>query len=102
VLLTTVYYRTNLTFRQIALLFGISRSAANRVVEHIAPPLVTGQPFQRRVILFVLRLLGPTTRDQGLESEQGGPAGSFVASGFQPQRQDSADRASSHGDHDVA
>jgi hypothetical protein len=26
VLLTTVYYRTNLTFRQIALLFGISKS----------------------------------------------------------------------------
>jgi hypothetical protein len=30
VLLTTVYYRANLTFRQIALLFGISKSAANR------------------------------------------------------------------------
>jgi len=40
VLLTTVYYRTNLTFRQIALLFGISKSAANRVVEHLAPLLV--------------------------------------------------------------
>jgi hypothetical protein len=33
VLLTVVYYRTNLTLRQIALLFGISKSAANRVVE---------------------------------------------------------------------
>ena len=31
VLLTVVYYRTNLTFRQIALLFGISKSAANSV-----------------------------------------------------------------------
>lgn len=40
VLLTTVYYRTNLTFRQIALLFGISKSATNRVVEYIAPQLV--------------------------------------------------------------
>lgn len=40
VLLTTVYYRTNLTFRQIALLFGISKSAANRVVEQVAPLLV--------------------------------------------------------------
>ena len=40
VLLTTVYYRTNLTFRQVALLFGISKSAANRVVEHVAPLLV--------------------------------------------------------------
>jgi hypothetical protein len=40
VLLTTVYYRTNLTFRQIALLFGISKSAANRVVAQVAPLLV--------------------------------------------------------------
>lgn len=40
VLLTVVYYRTNLTFRQIALLFGISKSAANRVVEQVAPLLV--------------------------------------------------------------
>jgi hypothetical protein len=40
VLLTVVYYRTNLTFRQIALLFGISKSAAHRIVEHIAPLLV--------------------------------------------------------------
>jgi hypothetical protein len=40
VLLTVVYYRTNLTFRQIALLFGISKSAANRIVEHVAPLLV--------------------------------------------------------------
>ncbi len=39
VLLTTVYYRTNLTFRQIALLFGISKSAAHRIVEHVAPLL---------------------------------------------------------------
>lgn len=39
VLLTTVYYRTNLTFRQIALLFGISKSAANRVVQQVAPLL---------------------------------------------------------------
>jgi hypothetical protein len=40
VLLTTVYYRTNLTFRQLALLFGISKSAANRVVQQVAPLLV--------------------------------------------------------------
>jgi hypothetical protein len=40
VLLTAVYYRTNLTFRQVALLFGISKSTAHRVVEHLAPLLV--------------------------------------------------------------
>jgi hypothetical protein len=39
VLLVAVYYRTNLTYRQVALLFGISKSAAGRVVEHLAPLL---------------------------------------------------------------
>lgn len=36
VLLTVVYYRTDLTFRQIALLFGMSKSAVHRVVDRIA------------------------------------------------------------------
>ena len=39
VLLVAVYYRTNLTYRQVALLFGISKSAAGRVVDHLAPYL---------------------------------------------------------------
>ena len=67
VLLTTVYYRTNLTFRQIALLFGISKSAANRVVEHIAPllvlPPVNGPPTGPRspdTVLIVDGTLIPT------------------------------------------
>lgn len=34
VLLVAVYYRTNVTYRQVALLLGISKSAAGRVVEH--------------------------------------------------------------------
>ncbi|GAB3402655.1 hypothetical protein GCM10027569_08910 [Flindersiella endophytica] len=38
-LLTAVYYRTNLTLRQAALLFGISKSAAGRVVDHLGPYL---------------------------------------------------------------
>jgi hypothetical protein len=40
VLLTVVYYRTNLTFRQVALLFGMSKSAVHRVVDRVAPLLV--------------------------------------------------------------
>jgi Helix-turn-helix of DDE superfamily endonuclease len=40
VLLVAMYYRTNLTYRQIALLFGISKSAAGRVADHLAPLLV--------------------------------------------------------------
>src|SRR5690606_22574984 len=39
VLLVAVYYRTNLTLRQVALLFDISKSAAGRVVEHLGPYL---------------------------------------------------------------
>jgi hypothetical protein len=40
VLLVAVYCRTNLTLRQVAPLFGISKSAACRVVDHLAPLLV--------------------------------------------------------------
>jgi hypothetical protein len=40
VLLIAVYYRTNLTLRQVAALFGVSKSAAHRVVDHLAPLLV--------------------------------------------------------------
>jgi hypothetical protein len=32
--------QTNLTYRQIALLFGISKSAVDRVIDHLAPLLV--------------------------------------------------------------
>ncbi|WP_030450054.1 helix-turn-helix domain-containing protein, partial [Actinocatenispora sera] len=40
VLLVATYYRTNLTLRQIAPLFGVSKSAAGRIVDHLAPHLV--------------------------------------------------------------
>jgi hypothetical protein len=40
VLLVAVYYRTNLAYRQVALLFGISKSAAGRIVEYLARLLV--------------------------------------------------------------
>jgi hypothetical protein len=39
VLLVAVSYRTNVTYRSVALLFGISKSAASRVVDHLAPLL---------------------------------------------------------------
>ncbi|QXJ25886.1 transposase family protein [Actinomadura graeca] len=39
VLLIAVYYRTNLTLRQVALLCGVSKSAAHRMVDHLAPLL---------------------------------------------------------------
>lgn len=45
--LVTVYYRTNLASRQVALLFKISNSAAGRVVDHLAPLLALA-PVARR------------------------------------------------------
>lgn len=35
VLLVTTYWRTYLTLRQLAPLFGVSKSAANRIIEHL-------------------------------------------------------------------
>ncbi|SPT50222.1 Uncharacterised protein [Actinomadura madurae] len=66
VLLIAVYYRTNLTLRQVALLLGVSKSAAHRVVDHLAPPLApapvarprTWRPArQRRVVSLASDLL---------------------------------------------
>lgn len=39
VLLVATYWRTNLTLRQVAPLFGISKSAADRILDHLAPLL---------------------------------------------------------------
>jgi hypothetical protein len=63
VLLVAVYYRTNLTLRQIAPLFGVSKSAAGRVVDHLGPYLalspVTRQ-HRRDTVLIVDGTLVPT------------------------------------------
>jgi hypothetical protein len=47
VLLIAVYYRTNLTLRQVAPLFGVSKSAAGRIVDHLAPLLVLAPQTRR-------------------------------------------------------
>ncbi|GAA5005731.1 hypothetical protein GCM10023317_40320 [Actinopolymorpha pittospori] len=63
VLLVAVYYRTNLTLRQVALLFGISKSATGRVVDHLAPYLVLCPVRRRRgpeQVLIVDGTLVPT------------------------------------------
>jgi hypothetical protein len=41
VLVVTAYWRTNLTLRQLALLFGVSKSAADRVIDHLGPKLLS-------------------------------------------------------------
>ncbi|UUU27843.1 transposase [Streptomyces sp. DSM 40750] len=62
VLLVAAYWRTNLTLRQLAPLFGISKSAADRVVDHLGP-LLALQPrkrFRRDTVLIVDGTLVPT------------------------------------------
>jgi hypothetical protein len=39
VLLVATYWRTNLTLRQVAPLVGVSKSAADRILDHLAPLL---------------------------------------------------------------
>ncbi|MFD7244651.1 transposase [Streptomyces massasporeus] len=46
VLLVAAYWRTNLTLRQLAPLFGISKSSADRIIDHLGPSLAL-QPRKR-------------------------------------------------------
>ncbi|WP_425824723.1 transposase family protein [Streptomyces fractus] len=46
VLLVTAYWRTNLTLRQLAPLFGVSKSAADRIIDHLGTKLAL-QPRRR-------------------------------------------------------
>ncbi|MFF7476896.1 transposase [Streptomyces sp. NPDC008092] len=63
VLLVAAYWRTNLTMRQLALLFGISKSATDRIINQIGP-LLALKPRQRRftkgTVLIVYGTLEPT------------------------------------------
>ncbi|MFF4576566.1 transposase [Streptomyces sp. NPDC001410] len=62
VLLVAAYWRTNLTLRQLAPLFGISKSAANRIIDQLGP-LLAPQPrrrFRKDAVLIVDGTLVPT------------------------------------------
>ncbi|MFJ6645929.1 transposase [Streptomyces sp. NPDC091290] len=64
VLLVTSYWRTNLTLRQLAPLFGISNSAAaNRIIDHLGPSLALRprQRFRKDNVLIVDGTLVPAT-----------------------------------------
>ncbi|MFF8410574.1 transposase [Streptomyces omiyaensis] len=62
VLLVTAYWRTNLTLRQLALLFGVSKSAAGRIISHLGPLLVLKprRRFRKDTVLIVDGTLVPT------------------------------------------
>lgn len=62
VLLVATYWRTNLTMRQIAALFGTSKSAADRIIDDIGPRLAL-RPRKRyapQTVLIVDGTLVPT------------------------------------------
>ncbi|MFF0171119.1 transposase family protein, partial [Streptomyces prasinus] len=55
VLLVAAYWRTNLTLRQLAPLFGVSKSAADRIIDHLGPLLAfhPRQRFRKGTVLIV-------------------------------------------------
>ncbi|GGY11935.1 hypothetical protein GCM10010510_67350 [Streptomyces anandii JCM 4720] len=62
VLLVAAYWRTNLTLRHLASLFGVSKSAADRIIDHLGPSLALRQRkrFGRDAVLVVDGTLVPT------------------------------------------
>ncbi|MGW7342715.1 transposase family protein [Streptomyces sp. NPDC054854] len=62
VLLVVAYWRTNLTMRQLALLFGVSESTVDRVVDDLGPRLasIQRQRFRKGTVLIVDGTLVPT------------------------------------------
>jgi hypothetical protein len=70
VLLVAAYWRTNLTLRQLAPLFGVSKSAASRVIDHLGPKLALKprKRFAKDAVLIVDGTLVPT-RDRGIAEQ---------------------------------
>ncbi|MGW1530518.1 transposase family protein, partial [Streptomyces sp. NPDC002159] len=70
ILLVAAYWRTNLTMRQLASLFGVSKSAADRIIDHLGP-LLALQPrkrFRKDTVLIVDGTLVPT-RDRSIAEQ---------------------------------
>ncbi|MCX4515787.1 transposase [Streptomyces sp. NBC_01619] len=70
VLLVAAYWRTNLTLRQLAPLFGVSRSAADRIIDHLGPALALQQRkrFRKDTVLIVDGTL-VLTRDHSIAEQ---------------------------------
>ncbi|MFE6163236.1 transposase [Streptomyces sp. NPDC056486] len=69
-LLVAAYWRTNLTLRQLAPLFGVSKSAADRIIAHLGP-LLALRPrtrFRKVTVLIVDGTLVPT-RDHAIAEQ---------------------------------
>lgn len=63
-LFVAAYWRTNLTLRQLAPLFGISRSAADRTIDHLGPKLAPSATQAIREGLLAHRGRNPATHPQ--------------------------------------
>ena len=70
VLLVATYWRTNLTLRQLAPLSGISKSAADRIIDHVGPMLALRprERFAKDTVLIVDGTLVPT-RDHAVAEQ---------------------------------
>ncbi len=66
-LLVIAYWQTNMTLGQLAPLFGVSKSAADRIIDHLKPALALRQRrrFRKEAVLLVDGTLVPT-RDDGI------------------------------------
>ncbi len=71
VLLVAAYWRTSLTLRQLGPLFGVSKSAADRIIGHLGPKLAfqSRRRFRQATVLIVDGTLGPT-RDHTVPSSR--------------------------------
>ncbi|MGW0703824.1 transposase [Streptomyces sp. NPDC002867] len=72
VLLVAAYWRTNLTMRQLAPLFGVSKSAADRIIVQLGP-LMSLQPrrrFAKDTVLIVDGTLVPTRDHDAAEQSK--------------------------------
>ncbi|RPK41744.1 Transposase DDE domain protein [Streptomyces sp. ADI92-24] len=70
VLLVAAYSRANLTLRQLAPLIGLSKSAADRIIDHLGPSLALQQRkrFRKDTVLIVDGTLVPT-RDHSIAEQ---------------------------------
>ncbi|MFI8305134.1 transposase [Streptomyces sp. NPDC085927] len=70
VLLVAAYWRTNLTLRQLAPLFGVSKSSASRVIDHLGPKLALEprKRFAKDAVLIADGTLVPT-RDRSIAEQ---------------------------------
>ncbi|MER5778355.1 transposase family protein [Streptomyces sp. NPDC002039] len=70
VLLVAAYWRTNLTMRRLGPLFGVSKSAAGRIIDHLGPmrALQPRRRFAKDAVLIVDGTLVPT-RDHTISAQ---------------------------------